>query len=112
MKVLQLPEPSSAPSFGISAYLHIRSQKLRREFFATLFTANILAVMCSLVNYILEENPLLFVSTEWSKKAVDFVIFDRMRGWARMTSPLVMCTYTRRPAGTAVAIIMVCRRKR
>jgi len=50
MKVRQLPEPSRAPSFGISAYLHMKSQKLTIEFFAGLFTPNILAVALFFVN--------------------------------------------------------------
>jgi hypothetical protein len=54
MKVRQLPEPSSAPSFGISAYLHMKSQKLTIEFLAGFLTANILAVTRSFVNQILE----------------------------------------------------------
>ena len=53
MKVRQLPEPSSAPSFGISAYLHMRSQKLTIELFAGVFTANILAVARPFVKQIL-----------------------------------------------------------
>ena len=56
MKVLQLPEPSSALSLGISAYLHIRSQKWRSELLMALFTANILAVTCFFVNQILESD--------------------------------------------------------
>ena len=75
MKVRQLPDPSSAPSFGISAYLHMKSQKLTIEFFAGLFTPNILAVTRPFVN----QNPLLCAECLNSKPATrnpEQVFFD------------------------------------